>query len=126
MTDELSDEVADQLLSACRTAVGDELRSLTYFTRDDYRHIYLREDLERGPDPLAFVETERMGFASQDTYEWSELGEYKFTVRAFENGYVVRVIGDDSGAYATTDSLTMDLFWEVAEAMQQILEEYEG
>lgn len=123
VTDTLTGDVADQLLRACRSAIGDELRSLTHFTPDGYTHIYLRQDLKRGQDPMAFVETERLGFTSQRTYEWSELGEYRYTIRAFENGYIVRVIVGDHGAYATTDPLTMDRFDEVAEAIKRILAE---
>lgn len=125
MTGSISEGDADQLLRACRTAIGDELRSLTHFTSDDYTHIYLRQDLQRGQDPMAFVETERLGFTSQQTYEWSELGEYRYTIRAFENGYIVRVIVGDHGAYVTTDPLTMDRFDEVAEAVKRILAELE-
>lgn len=117
----ITDDYADQLLRACRTAIGDELRSLTHFTPDDYTHIYLRSDPERGKDPISFVETERLGFTSQQTYEWSELGDYEYTIRVFENGYIVRVIEGDHGAYATTDPLTMDRFDEVAEAIHSIL-----
>ena len=123
MTGSISEDVADQLLRACRTVIGDELRSLTHFTPDDYTHVYLRQDLQRGQDPMAFVETERLGFTSQQTYEWSELGEYRYTIRAFENGYIVRVIVGDHGAYVTTDPLTMDRFDEVAEAVRSILAE---
>ena len=119
----LSEEQADELLSACRTTIGDELRSLTYFTPDEYEHVYLREDLERGNDPEAFVENERHGFSSQRTYEWSELGEYEYTIRVFEFGHLVRVIGDDEGVYVTTGDLTMDRFGEVAEAIESILHE---
>jgi len=32
----LDPDTADQLRRACRTTVGDSLRSVTYFTRDDY------------------------------------------------------------------------------------------
>lgn len=123
MTDPISEEVAEELVRVCRTATGDELRSVTYFTRTDSAHLYLRDDLERGEDPAGFVETERLGFQSQTTYEWSELGEYRYTIRVFENGYIVRVIADDHGVYVTTDPLTMDRFDEVAEAVGRFLAE---
>lgn len=122
----ISDEDAEQLLTVCRTALGDDLRSLTYFTPDDSRHIYLRDDLERGEDPLAFVMNEQHGFDEQQTYEWSELGNYRYTVRAFDNGHIVRVIVDGRGAYATTDADTLIRFSEVAEAMKSTLENMEG
>lgn len=123
MANPLSEEDVTELVRACRTATGDELRSVTYFSHTDFSHLYLRDDLERGEDSLAFVETERLGFQSQRTYEWSELGEYRYTIRVFEHGYIVRVIVGDHGAYVTTDSLTMDRFDEVAEAVKRILSE---
>lgn len=119
----LSEETTDELLSACRTTVGDELRSITYFTPDEYDHLYLREDLERGDDPEAFVENERQGFSSQRTYEWSELGEYEYTIRVFTEGHLVRVITDEEGVYVTTGDLTMDRFGALVEAIQSILNE---
>ncbi len=117
----LPEETVDELLSACRTTVGDELRSMTYFTPDEYDHLYLREDLERGDEPEAFVENERQGFSSQRTYEWSELGDYEYTIRVFESGHLVRVIADEEGIYVTTGDLTMDRFGELVEAIQSIL-----
>jgi hypothetical protein len=119
----LSDETTDELLSACRTTVGDELRSITYFTPDEYDHLYLRDDLERGDDPEAFVENERQGFSSQRTYEWSELGDYEYTIRVFTEGHLVRVITGEEGVYVTTGDLTMDRFGELVEAIQSILRE---
>ena len=123
MQDVLAEEYEERLLRACRAALGDELRSLTYFTPDASEHIYLREDLERGEDPLAYVMNEQHGFEEQQTYEWSELGDYRFTVRAFANGHIVRVIVGDHGAYATTDATEMSRFAELAESMGAILEE---
>lgn len=120
MSPHLSDETADQLIRVCRTQIGDELRSMTFFTPTEVTHLYLREGLERG-DQLGFVETERHGFETQRSYNWSELGEYNFTLRAFDNGYLVRVLVEDCGVYLTTDSLTMDQFDEVTVALRQLL-----
>ncbi len=124
MTRGISDELVDELVSVCRTTIGDELRSITYFTPDSYDHVYLREDLERGENKLAFVETERAGFTSQQTYAWSELGDYDYTIRVFKNGYLVRVIEGEQGVYVTTDALTMNAFDELAEAVGEVLREH--
>ena len=126
MGEVISEEMREQLLRTCRTTIGEEFRSLTYFTPDEYEHIYLREDLERGEDPLVFVENERQGFTSQRTYEWSELGSYRYTIRSFENGNLVRVIVGKHGAYMTTDPLSMDRFDELSEAVTAVLEEIEA
>ena len=119
-----SDQLEDELVSACRTTLGDTLRSITYFTAEDYDQIYLREDLERDADVDQFVANERLGFTSQQTYGGSELGEYEFTIRAFEHGYVTRVIVGDEGVYVTTDEMHMDEFEELATAARSVLREF--
>ena len=118
---EVPDELAEELVSVCRTTIGDELRSITYFTPEWYDHVYLRDDLERGENTEAFVTTERAGFESPPTTEWSELGDYEYTIRVLENGYLVRVLSGDRGAYVTTDALTMNRFDELAEGVGEVL-----
>lgn len=118
-----TEELADELVSVCRTAIGDGLRSITYFTPDEYEQLYLRADLERDADIQQFVANERLGFTSQQTYGNSELGDYEFTIRVFEWGYVTRVIAGDHGVYVTTDPLNMNEFQEVSTAIRTVLEE---
>ncbi|PSP99099.1 hypothetical protein BRC94_08075 [Halobacteriales archaeon QS_5_70_17] len=110
-------------VSAARTAIGDHLRSLVYFTANGHDQIYLRSDLERGADVDRSAENERLGFPSMAAYGDSELGDYRFTVRAFSRGYVVRVIAGDRGAFATTDEMPISEFEEVATAIEKVLEE---
>ena len=120
-----SDELADELLSAARTAIGDELRSLTYFTEDDVEQLYLRSDLNQTADLVGFAENERQGFHSQSMYANTQLGDYQFTVRVFENGYLTRVISGDHGVWVTTDSMEMDRFEELASALASILQSFD-
>lgn len=109
------------LVRAARTSVGDELRSLTYFDDETLEQLYLRDDLDRTADLVGFAEQERLGFRSRDAYRNSELGEYKFTIRAFEHGYLTRVISDTHGVWVTTDSMRIDRFEELAEAVATVL-----
>jgi len=118
-------DLDEELLSACRTMVGDELRSLTYFTAADHRFIYLREDLSHDESIAPIARNERMGFASQGTYEDPELGDYRATIRLFTNGYLTRVIVGDHGAFVTTDEMKIERFSELAEAVEEILTDYE-
>lgn len=118
---ELDDDLRESLVSAARTAIGDHLRSLVYFTADGHDQIYLRSDLERGADVDRFAENERLGFSSLAAYGASELGEYRFTVRAFSRGYVVRVIVGNRGTFATTDEMPISEFEEVATALEKVL-----
>lgn len=112
----------DELVSACRTAIGDRLRSITYFTDDEIRQLYLRSDLEEDADLVGFAEAERRGFHSQSLYRDSELGEYHYTIRTFERGYLTRVIAGDEGVFVTTGDLSMSRFDELAAAVGSVLD----
>ena len=122
----LTDEAAQQIVTTCRTAIGDSLRSVTYFTRDDFEQVYLREDLERDADLSTFIGHEWRGFkTAQAAYEKSELGDYNYTIRVFDNGFLVRVTSDSDGVFVTTDGLTMKDFEEVATAINSFLADRE-
>jgi hypothetical protein len=124
MTPELLDaEAGESIVRTCRTAVGDRLRSVTYFTRDDFEQIYLRDGLDRDADLATFVGHEWRGFkTTRDAYVGSELGDYEYTIRAFENGYLIRVTTDSRGVFVTTDGLAMSNFDELAAAIGNVLE----
>ena len=122
-SDLLDDDTADRIVRTCRTAVGDSLRSITYFTRDDFEQLYLREDLDRDADLTTFVGHEWREFkTTQDAYVGSELGEYQYTIRTFENGYLIRVTTESRGVFVTTDGLQMRDFDELATAVRDVLE----
>ncbi|MDG5817806.1 hypothetical protein [Natronococcus sp. A-GB7] len=118
----LNSEIADQIRTTCRTAIGDSLRSVTYFTRDDYEQLYLRGDLERDADLSTFIGHEWRGFkTAQTAYQQSELGDYNYTIRVFDNGFLIRVTNDREGVFVTTDGLTIKDFEEVATAVEAVL-----
>lgn len=120
-----TDVERDELLTAARTAVGDELRSLTYFTEEDVEQLYLRSDLDRTADLVGFAENERHGFHAQALYANSQLGDYRFTVRVFDNGYLTRVIANGHGVWVTADSMEMDRFEELSSALASILKSFD-
>lgn len=120
--DLIDDDMAERLVSACRATIGDNLRSITYFTRTDFQQLYLRSDLERDADLTGFVDYESLGFDAPAAYHGSELGEYRYTIRVFENGYLVRVNTREVGVFVTTDNLTLRSFDEVARAVATVLE----
>jgi len=123
----LSADLADEIVTTARTATGDSLRSVTYFTRTDFDQLYLREDLERDADLDTFVGHEWRGYReTQNAYQNSELGTYQFTVRAFDNGYLLRVAADRRGVLITTDGLSMQSYEEIAEALKRLLAERDG
>ena len=117
-------EFADVIVTTCRTAVGDSCRSVTYFTRDDYEQLYLREDLARDADLSTFIGNEWRGFkTTQSAYEGSELGTYRYTIRVFDNGFLIRVTSEREGVFVTTDGLTLKDFEELATAIDSVLAE---
>jgi hypothetical protein len=118
----LSDEAGERLTSMSRAVLGDSLRSVTYFTRTEYDQVYLRNDLERDADMDSFIGHEWQAFQmTQDTYGESELGEYEYTIRKFENGFLIRVATEDEGVFVTTDGLTLRDFDDVAIALRETL-----
>ena len=120
----LSDDLADSIVTTARTATGDSLRSVTYFTRANFEQLYLREDLEQDADLNDFVGHEWQGYKqTENAYQQSELGEYRFTVRAFTNGYLLRVTGERAGVLITTDGLQMQSYEEIADAIEKMLGE---
>ena len=120
----IDDYFREELVSVCRTGVGDELRSITYFTDETVEQVYLRSDLDRTADLLGFAEIERQGFDSQKLYDGTQLGTYEATIRMFENGYLTRVVHGRTGVWVTTDGMSMERFEELSTAMEAVLAEH--
>ena len=128
MANILPDSLAEEIVTLSRTATGDSLRSVIYFSRSNFEQLYLREDLERDADLDTFVGHEWRGFRdTNNAYQTSEteLGGYRFTVRAFENGYLLRAGTERVGILLTTDDVSMQDFEEIAEAVKRLLEDHE-
>jgi hypothetical protein len=125
----------EEIVSVCRTAVGDSLRSVIHFTRDDSNLLYLRTDLY-GNDrrralevKASLVESERVGFLPQERYEPHAAGagsdpvrgDYEFTIRVFTDGFVCRIIVGDHGLVLTAEDLDIDRVEEVAVALRGLV-----
>lgn len=135
MTRSIPTPTEAEIVAICRTAVGDDLRSVIHFTRDDSELLYLRGDLY-GDDrrralevKASLVEYERVGFASttrSQPYSAGAgsdpvLGDYEFTVHVFTDGFVCRVIVDDHGLLLTAEDLDIGRVEEVAVALRGLL-----
>jgi hypothetical protein len=128
----LDEELATALVSAARTGLGDELRSVLYFTPGAFDVPYVRSDLYEDVEAARaakeqLVELERVGFAEAPVRtaiagsQQPAIGPYAFTVRFHENGFVVRVLGPDAGVLLTTDSMNVAGFREAATALGRLL-----
>ena len=114
---------SDDLIGVCRAAVGDNLRSITYFTSSEFIQVYLRSDLDQDADLAGFTDLESRGLdGAPIAYRGSELGEYLYTIRIFESGYLLRILKHDFGFFITTDNITLQDFSEVHMAINQILQ----
>ncbi|MFB6082963.1 MAG: hypothetical protein ABEJ94_01805 [Halorientalis sp.] len=123
----VDEDFAEKLVTTARTAAGDSLRSLTYFTRSNFEQLYLREDLERDADLDSFIGHEWRGFKNTtDAYRGTELGEYRYTIRVFENGFLLRVTSDRDGVFLTTDGATIRDFNSYVTAIKEVLDETPG
>jgi hypothetical protein len=121
-------------VSAARTSLGDTLRSVVYFTPSKVDVLYTRVDLD-GPAArlheakTRLVEFERTGFAEVPLRSAlarmaseSDIGDYEFTVRFHEQGFVVRIIQGDAGVLFTADKMDVRAFEDAAMAIRGLLE----
>ena len=129
----ISDEMAETILSATRTSIGDSLRSVVYFTTSAFDLLYVRTDLYPSDEAASerkeqLVQLERVGFAERPSRtdiahsnDGPDIGPYTFTVRFHDNGFVVRVLEGDSGVLFTTDSMDVSTFREAVSAIRGVL-----
>ena len=115
----LSNAESDRLETACTEIIGDALRSIVYFTEDDFDQVHLKDYLSAEADIGAFVDNEREGFHRVPTHEGSELGRYEYTIRRFERGYLVRVMSDSAGVFVTVNQVPIDQFDDLATAIER-------
>ncbi|MEZ3114785.1 hypothetical protein RYH80_02475 [Halobaculum sp. MBLA0147] len=118
----LSPERAEAVTAAARSGLGDRLRSVTYFTPAAFEQVYLRSDLDADADLTGFVELARDGFHTGPAYTGSELGDYRYTVRVFTDGHLVRLTGDEEGVFVTAETLTIRRSEELAAALRGVLD----
>jgi hypothetical protein len=73
---------------------------------------------------MTFIGNGRYGFlVTEDSYAESDLGWYKYTIRVFEEGYLVRSTIDHDGIFLPSDGLTTRRFDEVSSGLSEILTE---
>lgn len=129
----LDGALADSIVSAARTGLGDTLRSVVYFTPSAFDVLYARRDLYDSTDGVTeaksqLVEFERTGFAEgpvrtmiASREDGSDIGRYEFTVRFHGNGFVVRIIEGDAGVLFTADDMAVRSFEDAAGTIRKLL-----
>jgi hypothetical protein len=122
MTLQFDEGLRGELVAVAQAVVGDRLRSLTAFGPDAHEQLYIREDCEPDADVGAFADVEARAFDAPLAYGDSELGDYRFTIRGFGDGYLTRVAVEDRGVFATTDELPVERFRDLANSLREVLE----
>lgn len=129
----ISDELADSILSATRTSLGDTLRSVVYYTPTSFDLLYVRQDLYPSDETARerkaqLVQLEHVGFAERSARtviahreDGPDIGPYNFTVRFHDDGFVVRVLEGDAGVLFTVDSMDVSAFREAVSAIRGVL-----
>lgn len=100
-----------QVIDACRYFGGERLRDIWIFDGERHASLFLRDDVAASiadVDVAEYVDAERYGYVTRDTYEDLHYAEYRYTVRGFEEYDQFRTFfgeGDDRvGLFASFDS----------------------
>lgn len=118
----LTEDQAASIVRTGRDLAGDRLRSVTYFRQDDFEQVYLREDLEQDADLTTFIGLEwREADITENAYQGTELGEHVYTLRRFDNGYLLRVSTHRDGVFVTMDGLSLSGFEDLAAALADVV-----
>jgi len=95
------DEAKRQLVDAFSAFAGDALRDVWLFDKDGHETMYLRDDVERkvaDVDVARFVDNERYGYVTRDTYADLYYADYEYTVRGFDEFELFRTFLSEDGA----------------------------
>jgi hypothetical protein len=101
----------DSLVSTLRDAGGDALRDVWIFDEIGHESLYLREDVASRISELEvdqFIDNERYGYVTRETYESLHYTEYEYTIRGFDSFLQYRTFlttadGDRVGLMASFD-----------------------
>jgi len=121
-------ELADGVVSAVRTSLGDSLRSVVFFTADAFDVLYVRQGLHSTREAARraksrLVEFEQAVIDTQHERADEPIGPYEFTVRVHGEGFVVRVLVGERGVLFTTDDMEIEAFDDAASAVRGLLRE---
>jgi hypothetical protein len=81
-------DAPDRLVATFEDFGGESLRDVWLFDQWTHQQLYARDDVSRVLAELdvdAFVDNERYGYVTRDTYESLYYAEYAYTVRGFDS-----------------------------------------
>jgi hypothetical protein len=81
-------DAPDRLVATFEDFGGESLRDVWLFDQWTHQQLYAREDVSTALADLdvdAFIDNERYGYVTRDTYERLYYAEYAYTVRGFDS-----------------------------------------
>ena len=112
--DTSTDQSLTALEHACRAAIGDRLRSVTFVSPDWKETVYRRTDLPPDVD-------EGVRKTPAATEDQATVADGGHSVVPFKNGYVSRIQYGDTEVIVTTDGIKMDRETELSAAVRGVL-----
>ncbi|ELZ93011.1 hypothetical protein C440_11946 [Haloferax mucosum ATCC BAA-1512] len=80
-------EMLSRVIDVFRDFAEDDLRDVWVFDHEDYDNLFVRDDIAVALDSVdvsRFVDNERFGYVTRDTYEALYYADYAYTVRGFD------------------------------------------
>lgn len=116
-----------ELVSTLRDTGGDGLRDAWLFDEVGHESLYLRADVADRVSELEverYIDNERYGYVTRETYESLHYTEYEFTIRGFDDFLqyrtFLRTVGDDHvGLMASFDPSTGIDFRALTESLYE-------
>jgi hypothetical protein len=125
------ESATEDLVAAARSFAGADLRDLWVFDREDQRALYVRDDVaENLADETVerYIDNERLGYVSRDTYDALHYAEFQYTVRGFDHFEQFRTfLADDGirvGVIASVDAPGEHDFSTLVETIHEVAGEH--
>lgn len=123
-------EAKSALKRAASSFAGDALRDVWVFDETDHEVVYLREDVSERVEDIdvaVYIDNERMGYVTRDTYEALAYVDYQYTVRGFDAFVQFRTFVPGKtgpvGVYISFDAEGSYDFSQLNESIQEAIDE---
>ena len=104
----MTDESHDALLAFLDDAVGEHLRAVDRFERDDHASIFIRDDVRALYSDRQFrhmrIERVLSSFSSRSLEQLYEVGAFRYALRRFDDAVILYLpVGEASGIVVSVD-----------------------
>jgi hypothetical protein len=119
----------ETLVTSLQTAAGDTLRDVWLFDEDSYESLYLRDDVADHVaelDVARYIDNERYGYVTRETYESLHYTDYEYTIRGFDEFVQYRTfLGADDDRVGLMASFDPDVTLSFREITRELCDSYD-